>query len=1175
MSRKFLIVNRNLVATPRKRRDTGWSISENPNRGHPMVSRRYEPNYDYLRLSSARYFSWNVGRNPSEYVRFKYLQGSVIESQGSYFDSVGFNAEILSEFLFTEIPPFGIVEIVANSSFNGSDLLASTDIAFGARPHPGPSNYTIARASNNSQLVDTLLLTGADEAWAEADFYDVVQDQYKVLFNEPFWSNWQGYVLGNGAVPSKPFYGLFGNSGGELYLDHKFEKKLPTRNEHSVVINYNYYNTFFDELKNKSEISELYIPNLYSVYSIAVNNGEYLYKELYGNENTNPSRKWVAAQIISPTLASSINNNYLASSRIPLGQIQISSQVPDSILSRFARKDFSENPSGVESLNRHLGLAPELLTGPNNLLADISGRQGSYPYSAEVSFPLAGTDELFTNTNSNDALKFFLFEVMKANILNFETGSYDFYQKLDFSALESTEEQNKYYGFDWNGPGNWIPENNPEATQPYKVNAIDLNNLFANIFSQLEEYRSGIRVAGLPGQLDFMPAVNYGDGDLGDTYYGFVNQVNNINIALVQGTGSIIGQEYFSDPEGTLSGDDEYNVFEDSAQGFILNLADKLKAEARKYKEVLEGDDSYNKTLVYKLDKHRVSSATGQPLPIPIQSIYFPNIEGTTKYIDTQVKFGERYLYKAYSYDLVVGNQYKYVNPQVYPPLLNGYPSLLGPLMGFGGYGDLPGGPHPIHRPFPGKQIYVGNPVSYTDEAAGTGAFFKLLDLPSNQDWYNENYSFYFDYSIDGSEAPLITQELQGVVSPGSPGTKYIRLTDVATQIQEALGSLWRVRFVPDRQAAPNTLQGRFVIARTQDLVSLTDAERITLLGSFGLLGTIGPAGSAAAVITSLFNLSPLPPLFGGGPLPATQFLFSSGPHGSNPITPWDLSRAGEAEVQVQNYKSVKILELPYFETNVFEVVDLPPQFPDVDIIPLKGESKRIKILLNESVTRNSYLPISIEEEDNVKFEEIRIGQGRLPGEALVFGSDDSIVSFQIYRTNIAPTTYKDFAGQRKYTLQTVTPSGRSVTTASTLDSIEPNVIYYYCFRTIDKNGFISVPSPILKVQMVDDNGRVYPIIAPYDLPSSETRTAEKSFRRYLEIDTSLDSKKITGVDAAAESAGSPLDPPDPEIRLDGTVWAPNVTFKVRVVSKDTGRKIDLNLNFNVEGISNPNLQDN
>ena len=110
-----------------------------------------------------------------------------------------------------------------------------------------------------------------------------------------------------------------------------------------------------------------------------------------------------------------------------------------------------------------------------------------------------------------------------------------------------------------------------------------------------------------------------------------------------------------------------------------------------------------------------------------------------------------------------------------------------------------------------------------------------------------------------------------------------------------------------------------------------------------------------------------------------------SGQHGILPELPWDLSRLGEADVEVQNYKSVKILELPYFQTNVFEVVDLPPQFPDVDIIPLKGESKRIKILLNENATKNRYLPIMLEDDDEQKFEEIRIGQGRDPGEAFSF----------------------------------------------------------------------------------------------------------------------------------------------------------------------------------------------
>ena len=230
---------------------------------------------------------------------------------------------------------------------------------------------------------------------------------------------------------------------------------------------------------------------------------------------------------------------------------------------------------------------------------------------------------------------------------------------------------------------------------------------------------------------------------------------------------------------------------------------------------------------------------------------------------------------------------------------------------------------------------------------------------------------------------------------------------------------------------------------------------------------------------------------------------------------------------------------------------------------------------MNENATKNKYLPIILEDNDEQKFEEIRLGQGREPGEALLFGSDDSIISFQVYRLDTPPTTYRDFAGQRRYTLETITPSGRSITTASTLDNVKPNVAYYYCFRTVDKNGFVSVPSPIVKVQMVDDNGRVYPIVEPYDLPSTDTRKAERTFRRYLEIDTSLESKRLNGIEVeSATSAGSPLLPPA-GVSLSGSVWAENTTFKVRVISKDTGRKIDLNLNFNVEGISNPNLQDN
>ena len=144
----------------------------------------------------------------------------------------------------------------------------------------------------------------------------------------------------------------------------------------------------------------------------------------------------------------------------------------------------------------------------------------------------------------------------------------------------------------------------------------------------------------------------------------------------------------------------------------------------------------------------------------------------------------------------------------------------------------------------------------------------------------------------------------------------------------------------------------------------------------------------------------------------------------------------------------------------------------------------------------------------------------------------------------------------------------------SLLYRIKPKVYYYYCFRTIDKNGYISNPSPVLRVQMVDDNGRIYPIIEAYNFNLNNPKKTERSFKRYLEIDTSLQERMVIGTDP--DTAGSPnTAPTNVMMGTSAGVFASNTTYKVRIISKDTGRKIDLNLNFNVETIPNPKIPGN
>jgi len=323
------------------------------------------------------------------------------------------------------------------------------------------------------------------------------------------------------------------------------------------------------------------------------------------------------------------------------------------------------------------------------------------------------------------------------------------------------------------------------------------------------------------------------------------------------------------------------------------------------------------------------------------------------------------------------------------------------------------------------------------------------------------------------------------------------------------------------------------------------------------------------------FNL--LDPINFGGSMHAAKmtFLFRSGQHGTIPSIPWQVSQAGTAQVEVNNFSSLQIIEIPYTTTNTVAVHDLPPMYPDVNFYPVRHRSDKIKILLNQNNFKYSALPTVIQTSDNQLFSAMRETQGRPPGTPILFGADDTEVKFQIFRLEgVPPQTYLDFANKLIRTMNTTTSTNQSVTSAALIDNIKPNINYYYCFRTIDKGGWISNPTPIVRVQVVDDNGRMYPIIEPYNLELSNPLKTEKSFKKYLEIGASVAEQVVAPVDASAESAGSPYNIASALVGPEGGVLRDPVNkgFKIRITSKDTGKKIDLNVDFDVNQIANPNL---
>ena len=205
------------------------------------------------------------------------------------------------------------------------------------------------------------------------------------------------------------------------------------------------------------------------------------------------------------------------------------------------------------------------------------------------------------------------------------------------------------------------------------------------------------------------------------------------------------------------------------------------------------------------------------------------------------------------------------------------------------------------------------------------------------------------------------------------------------------------------------------------------------------------------------------------------------------------------------------------------------------------------------------------------------------------YRSDDPARTYEIYRISEKPTSYRDFDTPEN-PIQTITTElapGKHAVPASYLDTVIPNTKYYYCFRCIDVHNHFSNPTIVYEAELVDNDGQVYFILKPYNFDVIIKPEYRKSGRKYIYIEPSV--KQVTllpddqGGGAAYTTAlenllGAPTladimpatIPPADALGPGGTGTVWNKNFKIRVTSKKTGKKFDLNLSFKNTGVNIP-----
>lgn len=270
---------------------------------------------------------------------------------------------------------------------------------------------------------------------------------------------------------------------------------------------------------------------------------------------------------------------------------------------------------------------------------------------------------------------------------------------------------------------------------------------------------------------------------------------------------------------------------------------------------------------------------------------------------------------------------------------------------------------------------------------------------------------------------------------------------------------------------------------------------------------------------------------------------------------------------------SLKIIEIPIEEKSM-RILDHPPN--DFVVTPhyLLDQTDRLAFYCKyDTFSMNTVTyPPTLNERDKQNKSSYLTGRDMGVNSKLSQESVSKPRYLEVYRTTTKPKSYEDFSGNLRTTIDLLQNSGDIPTDHLFLERVRQNTIYYYAFRSLNENRVAGQMSPVFESELVNDGGYTYGRFEQYtedDLATTEIKEpflgVKKLFNiipnmQHMELDSSnADLKNSSSSEIDNISLGS-SNVIDPLFSSDTDRY-----FKIRLTSKKTGRKIDINIGFKKE----------
>jgi len=646
--------------------------------------------------------------------------------------------------------------------------------------------------------------------------------------------------------------------------------------------------------------------------------------------------------------------------------------------------------------------------------------------------------------------------------------------------------------------------------------------------------------------------------------YAYRNPTSETNNISVINSGSFENQiDYAMDVSGTYRYENT-EVSLSVLNDFVSEIENKFDTTTETYdlQNFLNqaGTTKYYETVAFRIEKIGGPPTGDSRTENVIQNIWFYNTNNAITYLDTQVKYNTEYTYKIYKYDIVQGYKYR-LSDVVVTRQIATETSGTSTVYCLEFYNPLTGETRNQLISDENLGTRFEEFTSLTEQLEDRRSQYINTSL-TEQNWANNPLNLNSAQKDIWRDMLARRNDLDGnlTIIVGRPVGERSRNPDAYTQFKEQIENwIINVQGKDCRNYFAWVVYGGYSgtgVPSGFNNTEITVCKAVSFL-NYTLIPQTTTNLDLYGEITSLEQELE----------EASEFINAFGTNAQINST-----RPYLADFNITIEPSVKIVEIPLEEKSM-RIVDHPPN--DFVVTPhhLLDQSNRLAFYCKyDTFSQNAVTyPTALNARDTNNKTAYLTGNDFLEVSEQTQESVSRPRFIEVYRTTTKPTSYDDFSGNLRTTIDLKQENGDIPTDHLFVERVRDNTIYYYVFRSLNENGIAGQFSPVFESELINDGGYAYGRFQQHseeDLAVVNTQdplsVVKKLFNivpniQHLVLDSSnadLENPSVSEIDNISLGSSNLTDP---------LFTDDNRYFKIRLTSKKTGRKLDINIGFKKE----------